>query len=286
MVNNIECVATRPPTANAASAADLDAIKARQRVVWASGDFGIIGTTLQIVGESLCEAVDLRAGSRVLDVAAGNGNCSLAAARRWCDVASTDYVPTLLEDGRRRAQAERLPVRFQEADAEALPFADGEFDVVLSSFGVMFAPNHARAASEMLRVCRREGRIGLANWTPRGFIGQLLAVAGRYAPPNPALTPPSRWGTEDHLRQLFGGDTADIRTTYRDFVFRYRSAAHWIDVFRTWYGPVHKVFESLSPELQQRLERDLKELIDSFNCSGDSTMVVPGEYAEVVVVKR
>lgn len=265
---------------------ELNSIKARQRTTWASGDFGIIGTTLQIVGESLCEAVDLRAGWKVLDIAAGNGNCSLAAARRWCDVTSTDYVPALLEDGRRRAEGERLSITFRDADAEALPFEDGAFDVVLSSFGVMFAPNHVQAASEMLRVCHRNGRIGLANWTPRGFIGRLFAVVGRYAPPPPSLTPPSRWGTEEHLEHLFRASASDIHTIPRDFVWRYRSTEHWIDVFRTWYGPVHKAFAGLSAEAQARLEEDLIELIDEFNASGDSTMVVPAEYLEVVVVKK
>ena len=271
---------------SAASTAELDAIKARQRIAWASGDFGIIGTTLQIVGESLCEAVDLRAGSRVLDVAAGNGNCSLAAARRFGKVTSTDYVARLLEDGRRRAEAERLPITFQEADAEALPFADGSFDVVLSSFGVMFAPNHVQAASELSRVCRSKGRIGLANWTPRSFIGQLFKVVGRHVPPPPALTPPAQWGTEDYLEHLFRTSASDIRTTHRDFVFRYRSAEHWIDVFRSWYGPVHKAFAALPAEGQPRLERDLIDLIKQFNTSGDSTVVIPAEYAEVVIVKK
>jgi len=273
-------------TATADTIVTLNAIKARQQATWAAGDFGIVGTTLQIVGESLCEAIDLRSGSKVLDVAAGNGNCSLAAARRWCDVTSTDYVVSLLEDGRRRAEAERLPMQFQEADAEALPFADGSFDAVLSSFGVMFAPNHARAASEMVRVCRSRGRIGLANWTPRGFIGQLFKVVGQHVPPPPALTPPSRWGVEDYLEQLFGGAASDIHTTPRDFYFRYRSPQHWVDVFRSWYGPVLKAFEALPTEGQQRLEQDLLSLVHSFNRSGDSTMVVPAEYLEVVIVRK
>jgi len=273
-------------TATADTIVTLNAIKARQQATWAAGDFGIVGTTLQIVGESLCEAIDLHSGSKVLDVAAGNGNCSLAAARRWCDVTSTDYVVSLLEDGRRRAEAERLPMQFQEADAEALPFADGSFDAVLSSFGVMFAPNHARAASEMVRVCRSRGRIGLANWTPRGFIGQLFKVVGQHVPPPPALTPPSRWGVEDYLEQLFGGAASDIHTTPRDFYFRYRSPQHWVDVFRSWYGPVLKAFEALPTEGQQRLEQDLLSLVHNFNRSGDSTMVVPAEYLEVVIVRK
>ncbi len=285
MTNIVECV-TDPRPAVPAAPADLTTIKGRQRGTWASGDYGTIGTTLQIVGESLCEAVDLRAGSRVLDVAAGNGNSSLAAARRWCDVTSTDYVPALLEDGRRRAAAERLPITFQEADAEALSFPDGSFDVVLSSFGVMFTPNQSQAASELLRVCRSGGRIGLANWTPRGFIGQLFGVIGRHVPPPAGLTPASRWGAEDHLTNLFGGSASDIRVTPRDFTFRYRSPEHWIEVFRTWYGPVHKAFASLSVEAQGALERDLLDLIARSNCSHDQTMVVPSEYLEVVIVKK
>ena len=266
--------------------AELGAIKAKQNATWSSGDFGIIGTTLQIVGESLCEAVDLRAGSTVLDVAAGNGNCSLAAARRWCDVTSTDYVPALLEDGRRRAAAERLSIKFKEADAEALPFEKESFDVVLSSFGVMFTPNHERSAGELLRVCRAGGKIGLANWTPAGFIGKLFGVIGRHVPPPPALTPPSRWGVEDYLDKLFRGSASDIHTTPRDFVFRYKSAQHWIDVFRTWYGPVHKAFAGLPPEKQQQLNDDLHALIRDFNTSGDSTAVIPSEYLEVVITKK
>jgi SAM-dependent methyltransferase len=269
-----------------AAAPDLAAIKQKQQATWASGDFAIIGTTLQIVGETLCEAADLRSGAKVLDVAAGNGNCSLAAARRWCEVTSTDYVPALLEDGKRRAAAERLPITFREADVEALPFDDGSFDAVLSSFGVMFAPNHRRSASEMLRVVRSGGVIALANWTPAGFIGRLFGVIGRHVPPPAGLTPPSRWGTPEHLEALFGDGAEQIRSTPRDFMMRYRSAAHWIDVFRTWYGPVHKAFAALSPENQAKLDADLHELIAEFNEGGDGTMVVPAEYLEIVITKR
>ena len=269
-----------------AAAPDLAAIKQKQQATWASGDFAIIGTTLQIVGETLCEAADLRSGATVLDVAAGNGNCSLAAARRWCEVTSTDYVPALLEDGRRRAAAERLPMTFREADVEALPFDDGSFDAVLSSFGVMFAPNHQRSASEMLRVVRSGGVIALANWTPAGFIGRLFGVIGRHVPPPAGLTPPARWGTPEHLETLFGAGAAQIRSTPRDFMFRYRSAAHWIDVFRTWYGPVHKAFAALPADGQARLDADLHELIAEFNEGGDGTMVVPAEYLEIVITKR
>ena len=278
-----ELINAAPP---ASATADLDAIKQKQRATWASGDYGTIGTTLQIVGESLCEAVDLRAGSKVLDVAAGNGNCSLAAARRWCDVISTDYVVALLAEGRARAEADRLPIRFQEADAEALPFADHEFDVVLSSFGVMFTPNHQRASAEMIRVCRPGGRIGLANWTPRGYIGRLFGVIGRHVPPPPALTPASRWGTPEYLDQLFGASASAIQVTPRVFTFRYRSPEHWVEVFRTWYGPVHKAFAALPAEGQAALASELLRLIAEFNTSGDETMVVPGEYLEVVIHRQ
>ena len=281
-MNAFESTAVQPVT----TVPDLDAIRGRQRATWASGDYGVVGTTLQIVGESLCEAVDLRSGSKVLDVAAGNGNSSLAAARRWADVTSTDYAPGLLEQGRRRAEAERLPIQFQEADAEALPFPDGAFDVVLSSFGVMFTPNHARAAEEMLRVCRSGGRIGLANWTPRSFIGRLFGVIGRYVPPPVGVPPASRWGSEDYLQELFAASASDMRITYRDFAFRYRSPDHWIDVFKATYGPVHKAFAALPADAAARLRHDLLHLIRDSNVSGDSTMVVPSEYLEVVIVKR
>jgi ubiquinone/menaquinone biosynthesis C-methylase UbiE len=279
-------MATAIDTSSTAVAPDLAALKTRQRAAWSSGDYGVVGTTLQIVGESLCEAVDLRAGSSVLDVAGGNGNCSLAAARRWCDVMSTDYVPELLEQGRRRAAGDGLTIQFQEADAENLPFADESYDVVLSSFGVMFTADHAKAAREMIRVCRHNGRIGLANWTPRGFIGRLFAVVGRHVPPPAGVTSPARWGTEDYLEQLFRESASDIHAVHRDFVFRYRSPAHWIEIFRTWYGPVHKTFAALDGDAQRRFEKDLLALIDEFNSSGDSTMVVPSEYVEVVIVRK
>ena len=282
MLNAIEGFAKCPIVTASPAAAELEAIKARQRATWASGDYGFIGTTLQIVGESLCEAVDLRAGSKVLDVAAGNGNCSLAAARRWCEVTSTDYVPALLDDGRRRAEADRLQIKFQEADAEALPLADESFDAVLSSFGVMFVPNHVRVATELVRVCRSKGRIGLASWTPGGFIGRLFAVVGRDTKrPRRRCSRCLRDGERTRTRhQLFGSSASSIRTTRLHFVFRYRSAEHWIDVFRTWDGLVHKAFTSLPPESQRCLEEDLIDLINEFNRSGDSTMVVPSEYLE------
>jgi ubiquinone/menaquinone biosynthesis C-methylase UbiE len=267
---------------------DLTALKTRQQTAWASGDYAIIGITLQLVGELLAEACDLRCDERVLDVAAGNGNATLAAARRGCKVTSTDYVSALLERGAERAGAEGLDanVTFQVADAEALPFEDGSFDAVLSTFGVMFSPDQAKAASELARVCRPGGRIGLANWTPEGFIGQLFKTLGRQLPPPADVQPPSRWGVEAHLHSLFGEQAAGIAVTRRMFNFRYRSAAHFIDVFRTWYGPVHKAFAALPADKAAALERDLTDLLNSQNQAGAGSLVVPGEYLEVVVTRR
>ena len=227
----------------------------------------------RIVGENLCEAVDLRSGERVLDVAAGNGNATLAAARRWGEVTSTDYVPALLERGRARAEAEGLEVTFQPADAEALPFADGSFDVVLSTFGVMFTPDQDRAAAELLRVCRTGGRIGLANWTPESFIGQVFKTIGKQIPPAPGVRSPALWGSPERLKELFPG--ASLAWNERHFTFRFRSPAHWLSVFRTWYGPVHKTFAALPEDKARELEQDLLALIGRLNISGDATMVLP-----------
>jgi SAM-dependent methyltransferase len=245
-----------------------------------------VGTTLQIVGENLCEALDLRAGSRVLDVAAGNGNATLAAARRWCDVTSTDYVSSLLESGRARAQAEGHTIRFQEADAENLPFPDASFDVVLSTFGVMFTPNQDKAASELARVCKPGGRIGLANWTPESFIGQLFKTIGRYILPAPGVKSPALWGTRPRLEELFGKFAAEIHATSRDFVFRYHSPAHWIEVFRTYYGPMNKTFDALDNEKRAAFTHDVLQLMDSRNRSGNQTLVLPSEYLEVVIERK
>jgi SAM-dependent methyltransferase len=274
-----QILASRP------AAPDYAAIKHRQQVTWASGDFAVIGTTLQIVGESLAEAADVRAGERVLDVAAGNGNATLAAARRFADVTSTDYVPELLQKAGARAQAEGLAVQFRTADAEDLPFADGEFDVALSTFGVMFAPDHPRAARELLRVTRRGGRIALANWTPEGFIGRLFKVIGARVPPPAGVKSPALWGTESHIVELFGPQAAQIRCERRMFNFRYRSTTHWIQVFRDFYGPMHKAFAALDPQARTALEHDIVALLDAFNTAGSASLVVPGEYLEIVITR-
>jgi ubiquinone/menaquinone biosynthesis C-methylase UbiE len=275
-------VVTTDKNRQSAGTADFKALKARQQAAWSSGDYALIGTTLQIVGEDLCEALDVRSGHKVLDVAAGNGNASLAAARRWCEVVATDYVTALLERASERAAAERLAIEFRQADAEALPFADGSFDVVVSTFGVMFTPDQERAASEMLRVCRRGGKIGLANWTPDGFIGQLFKTIGQHVPPSGAKSP-ALWGTRERIAELFEPHAASVQSAQRNFVFRYRSPEHWLDVFKTYYGPVLKTFAALEPAAQAALERDLIALIGRFNRSGDSSMVVPSGYLEVVI---
>ena len=263
---------------------DLATVKSRQQTAWGSGDYAIIGVTLQIVGETLCEAVDLRSNQRVLDVAAGNGNATLAAARRFADVVSTDYVGALLDRGRERAKADRLVVTFQEADAEALPFAESSFDVVLSTFGVMFAPNQQQAANELIRVCRPGGKIGLANWTPESFIGKLFKTIGKYVPPAPGVTSPALWGDKGHLNTLFGSQ-GTVAAQSKAFVFRYKSPNHWLEIFRNYYGPIVKAFAAIDPEARKALEADIHALLDTFNTAKDGTLVLPSEYLEVVITK-
>jgi SAM-dependent methyltransferase len=262
---------------------DLGAVKQRQMATWSSGDYSVVGTTLQIVGETLAESCDVKWDERVLDIAAGNGNATLAAARRGGQVTSTDYVPALLERGAERAHAERLNVTFKPADAEALPFADQSFDVVLSTFGAMFSPDHERVAAEMARVCRPGGRIGLANWTPEGFIGQLFKTLGRRLPPPAGLQSPALWGVATHVQALFVDRSGSVTATRRYFNFRYRSAAHFIEVFRNWYGPLHQAFKVLSPADAAGFESDLTDLLNSLNRAGPDSLVVPSEYLEVVI---
>ena len=264
-------------------APDYAAIKQRQQATWASGDFAVIGTTLQIVGETLGEAADVRAGERVLDVAAGNGNATLAAARRFADVTSIDYVPALLEKCRQRAAAEGLRVRIETADVEKLPFADGSFDVVLSTFGAMFAPDQERTAREMLRVVRSGGRIGMANWTPEGFIGRLFRLIGGRLPPPAGLKSPALWGTESRIVELFGARAEEIRCVRRHFNFRYRSSAHWLQIFGDYYGPTRKAFAALDAGTRAALEAEIAALLDELNVAGAGSLVVPAEYLEVVV---
>ena len=265
---------------------DYTAIKQRQQATWAAGDYAVIGTRLQIVGETLCEAIDLRAGERVLDVAAGNGNDSLAAARRFAEVTSTDYVPALLERAKERAVADRLPITFQQADAEALPVTDGSFDVAVSTFGVMFTPNQEKAASELARVVRKGGRVGLANWTPDGFIGQLFKTIGAHIPPPAGVKSPALWGTQARLAELFPGH--EVKTSVQHFNFRFKSAAHWLDIFKTYYGPTNRAFAALDadPAKRDALQADILSLLERMNRGGSTTLIIPSAYLEVVVTTR
>lgn len=265
---------------------DFAAIKARQQTTWASGDYSNVGTRLVIIGEQLCEAVDLRAGERVLDIATGNGVTALAAARRYADVTGIDYVPSLIEHARERASADRLTVTFESADAESLPFADAAFDVVLSTVGIMFAPNQRAAAGELLRVCRPGGRIGLASWTPEGFLGQLFKMIAAYAPPPAGLQSPMRWGSQAALEELLGDGVRSLTATRRLYNFRYRDAAHWIAEFRNTYGPIHKLFAGLDSDRQSALDRDLTTLLHAHDIGRGHGLVVPSEYLEVVAQRR
>lgn len=267
------------------TAPDLAAVKGRQQKMWSSGDFAQIGATITIVGETICEAADVRAGQQVLDVAAGAGNAALAAARRFCEVTATDYVPALLERGRERAAGERLQVNFMEGDAEALPLPDASFDTVLSTFGVMFAPNQEQTAQELLRVCRPGGTIALANWTPEGWIGEVFRTNGKHVPPPAGVKSPLLWGTEARLHELFGDQITMMRATRRDYVFRYRSPEHWLEFWREYYGPTVAAFGALDAAGQDALAHDLLEVVASFNRAEDGTMVVPAEYLEVVVTR-
>jgi ubiquinone/menaquinone biosynthesis C-methylase UbiE len=264
----------------------LSAIKDRQQKTWTSGDYARIGNTLVIMGELLCEAVDVHAGDKVLDVATGSGNTAISAARRFCDVTGIDYVPELIEQGRKRAEVEGMSITFDVGDAEDLPYPDASFDVVLSTLGVMFAPNQEKVAEELLRICRSGGKIGLANWTPDGFIGNMFRTLGKHVPPPPGIKPPPLWGTEERLRELLGEDIASLEVTRRSYMFRYPSAGHFVEYFRSYYGPTLKAFESLEPEGQWSLAEDLEELLTQWNTSGDATVVVPSDYLEVVAIRR
>jgi ubiquinone/menaquinone biosynthesis C-methylase UbiE len=267
-------------------APDLKAVKAKQQAAWSSGDYAVIGTTLQIVGEQLAEAMDLRAGQTVLDVAAGNGNVTLAAARRGCEVTSTDYVESLLARGRKRAEAEGVQVKFRIADAEDLPFAYASFDAVVSTFGGMFSPDQDRTAAEMVRVCRSGGRIGLANWTPESFVGEMFKTMGKYLPPPIGVKSPAIWGTRSWVEGMFAPAASSVTAEPRHFMFRYRSPQHFLDTFRAYYGPVHKAFDALDAAGGKALAQDIIDVVGRFNTSGDDTMVVPSEYLEVIITKR
>jgi ubiquinone/menaquinone biosynthesis C-methylase UbiE len=264
---------------------DFDAIKQKQNAVWAAGDFAVIGWNLVYPGELLCEAVELRAGQKLLDVATGAGNAALSAARRNCTAVGIDYVPDLIKGARARAAAEGLPAQFEVGDCEHLPFPDASFDRVLSVFGSMFAPDQESAAQELIRVCRSGGRIGMANWTPDGFWGQTFGLMGRYLPPPADVRPPPEWGTEKRLNELFGAATSLMSIKKRSALFRYRDNAHWIDVFKTCFGPIMLVLENLGEQGSGEFLRELNNTLSRFNVSSDDTLMISADYLEVVIVK-
>ncbi len=262
---------------------DYEAIKQVQQRIWSAGDFAIVATTSVIVGEELCEAVDVLPGERVLDVACGSGNAALAAARRaWGNTVGVDYVPELLDHGRARAKVERLEAEFVEGDAERLPFAAASFDVVLSTFGVMFAPDQERAAAELLRVCRPGGRIGLACWTAEGLVGQMFMAMAKHVPPPPGVAPPVLWGTEDRLRELLGEGISSLEIAKREFNYRYRSAEHFLEFSRRYFGPVKMAMERLDETGREAVAAEIAEVVERFNRAGERALVAPGEYLEVV----
>jgi ubiquinone/menaquinone biosynthesis C-methylase UbiE len=266
------------------AAPDLAAIKQRQQQTWASGDFAVVAGRIVLVAEQLCDSADLHAGWHVLDVATGSGNAAIAAARLGCTAVGVDYVPALLERGRERVAAERLPVELLDGDAESLPFADDSFDAVVSVFGTMFAPDHQRAADELLRVCRPGGTIALASWTPVGFIGELFRTVSKHVQPPPGLRSPMLWGTESHLRELFGDGVASLEVKERTFTFRFRSAEEFVAFFRTWYGPTLKAFSALENSAREQLEADLVALAQRFDRLGSDAIAVPATYAEAVAI--
>lgn len=264
----------------------LTGIKEGQQKTWSTGNYARIGNPLVIMGEQLCEAVDVRSGQKILDVATGSGNTAISAARRFCETTGIDYVPDLIEQAKQRAAAEDLDITFEVGDAEDLPYPDASFDAVLSTVGVMFTPDQEKTAQELLRVCKPGGKIGLANWVPDGYAGNMFRTVGKHFSPPPGTKPPPLWGTEDRLRELLGGGISSMETRRRTYVFRYLSAEHFIEHFRSYYGPMHKAFSSLGPDGRGALESDLKELIGGWNVSGDETAVLPSDYLEVVAVKR
>ncbi len=265
---------------------NLTSVKEGQQKTWSTGNYARIGNPLVIMGELLCEAVDVRSGQKVLDVATGSGNTAISAARRFCETTGIDYVPDLIEYARQRAATEGFEVAFEVGDAENLPYPDASFDVVLSTLGVMFTPDQEKAASELLRICRPGGKIGLANWTPDSYVGNMFRTVSKHFPPPPGVKPPPLWGTEERLRELLGDGVSSLDTTRRTYVFRYPSAGHFIEYFRSYYGPMNKAFETLDPDGRRALESDLRKLIADWNISGDGTAVLPSDYLEVVAVRR
>ncbi|MBI5104094.1 MAG: class I SAM-dependent methyltransferase [Solirubrobacterales bacterium] len=277
---------TPTPIDSPAAAPDFAAVKTRQQAMWASGDYSAVAATIHVIAERLADHADLVAGTKVLDVATGSGNAALAAARYGCEVTGIDYVPALLERARRRAEAEGLDIDLLEADAEALPFADASFDAVLSVVGVMFAPDQAKAAAELVRVCRPGGTIALASWTPDSFIGRLLRTVGAHVPPPAGVASPIRWGDEEVVRELFGDEVASLHARERTYTFRFASAASFVDFFLTHYGPTHKAFEALDADGRAALRADLEALAaDGDRRKDGGAVAIPASYLEVVATR-
>jgi ubiquinone/menaquinone biosynthesis C-methylase UbiE len=267
-------------------AVDLDAIRQAQQKVWSEGDFSMVAGLVMMVAEELAEALEIVPGERVLDVACGSGNGALAAARRsWGNAVGVDFVPALLERGRERAATERLDVEFVEGDAAELPLGDAEFDVVISIFGAMFAPDQEKAAAELLRTCRPGGRIGMANWVPDGPVSSLFAVIAKHAPPPPGFVPPVLWGVEEHVRELFGDGVSELRVERRASRQPFRSIDHYLDFFRTYFGPVKMAFDRVGPEGEEALEADLREQLEKANTGRNDAFVLKPEYLQVIATR-
>lgn len=265
---------------------DFDAIKTKQNAAWSAGDYAKVGITLQLTGEELAETLAMKPDAKVLDVAAGNGNATMAFARRFCDVTSTDYVQALLDKSRARAEVEGFDVTYQVADAENLPFEDAAFDAVVSTFGVMFTPNQKQSASQISRVLKSGGKVGLANWTPSSFVGQLFKTIGKHIAPPPGVNSPALWGNREWIEETFG-EGMEVRSfTLKNFVFRYRSPEHFVEFFRDFYGPVQKAFMGLDEQGQRALYDDMIKLIGEFNTATDGTAIILSEYAEIMLVKK
>jgi len=282
----MSAVSTRPVITPQQSL-DFSAVKQRQQATWASGDFSVVAARIVYQAEQLCETADLQAGWRVLDVATGSGNAALATARRGCEAVGIDYVPALLERGKIRAEAEHLAVEFLEGDAEQLPFPAATFDAVVSVYGVMFAPNHRLAASELVRVCRPGGRIALACWTPGGFIGETFRLFSRFLPPTPGLQPPVLWGDEAYQRELLGASATSVTAIPRTAIFRYRSAEENVEFFRTYYGPTLRAFEALPAVRRAALNDGLIELVQRYDRNaGSGPVAIAADYLETVIVRK
>jgi SAM-dependent methyltransferase len=265
---------------------DLEAVRQAQQKTWSEGDFAMVAGIVMMVSEELVEALDILPDERVLDVACGSGNAALAAARRsWGGVVGVDFVPALLERGRERAAAERLDVDFVEGDAAELPLGDAEFDVVTSVFGAMFSAAQEQAAAELLRVCKPGGRIGMANWVPDGGVGKMFMTIAKHAPPPPGAPSPLRWGTEEGIRELFGDGVTDLRIERKQSRQAFRSADHFLDFFRTYFGPTKVAYERVGPEGEEALTADLLAYLEESNTAGDRAIVLKPEYLQAIATR-